>query len=148
MKIKNYLTQEINWKETGKAEYPYQAVCDGQKMLIRINDFPAEHLYTLLAGDKEIGDFDDWSAVWNRPQQTAEAEIALPKKKTSKRIFVSVKVSEYEERRRRQRNKIIRGIRAEEIRGAKANRIFSKLESTSKSDSSPPENQRHVKNEK
>lgn len=55
------------WRPTGTAEFPYAATVDGRDWLIRVNDFPAEALYTLLVDGREIGDFDDWPDGWRRP---------------------------------------------------------------------------------
>jgi len=76
MKNKNYLTEEIMWNFTDDPEYPYRAVHDGKKLLVRLNDFPAEHLYTLLADDEEIVNFDDWAAAWSRAPKSSERKAA------------------------------------------------------------------------
>jgi hypothetical protein len=39
----------------------------GEQCLIRINDFPDEHLYTLMVNDQEVVHFDDWPLCWTRP---------------------------------------------------------------------------------
>jgi hypothetical protein len=40
---------------------------DEQTWLIRLGDFPAEPLYTLLVDGAEIESFDAWPAAWTRP---------------------------------------------------------------------------------
>lgn len=67
MAIDAWYQQAIQWHATGDAAYPYQAFIDGQVYRIRINDFPAEPLYTLLHGEQEVCSFDDWSPHWSRP---------------------------------------------------------------------------------
>jgi hypothetical protein len=64
MKNRNYLDEEIVWDFTEDPEKPYQANHDGKRLLIRLNDFPAEHLYTLFVDDQEIASFDDLAISW------------------------------------------------------------------------------------
>jgi len=63
MKINDYLSRSIKWKATGDAEFPYTTTIEGQSVRIRLNDFPAESLYTLLVAGAEF-DFDAWPAAW------------------------------------------------------------------------------------
>lgn len=64
--LANYLNTPVNWVKTSHAEYPYQVEIQGQVWQIRINDFPAEPMYTLLIEGKVIGSFDEWSNQWQR----------------------------------------------------------------------------------
>jgi hypothetical protein len=57
----------IAWKRSGDGEFPYRAVIDGNTLVIRVNDFPAEPLYTLLINDEEVEDLEDWPSAWLRP---------------------------------------------------------------------------------
>jgi hypothetical protein len=41
---------------------------DGELWEIRVNDFPAEHMFTLLIEGREVLDFDDWPESWQRTQ--------------------------------------------------------------------------------
>lgn len=62
------LTQvAVTWKHTGDAQFPYTAEVGGRTYTIRINDFPAEPLYTLLSEGAELGDLEDWPAAWVMP---------------------------------------------------------------------------------
>ncbi|MBI1208121.1 MAG: hypothetical protein GC191_12650 [Azospirillum sp.] len=63
------LCQTLAWSRTVEAEFPYAAELAGQQWLIRINDFPAEPLYTLIVDGCEIGDFDDWPPSWQKPDR-------------------------------------------------------------------------------
>lgn len=67
IKARNYLAEEIVWRKNADPLRPYAADLEGRKSVIRINDFPEEHLYTLIVGDAEIADFSDWPAQWTRP---------------------------------------------------------------------------------
>ena len=64
--IKNYLAEKIDWTRTNDLHFPFTAEFEGAKCVIRFNDFPEEHLYTLIVNGKEVADFDDWSANWTR----------------------------------------------------------------------------------
>lgn len=86
MKNKNYLTEKITWTLTDNAEYPYQAVHDGKKMLVRLNDFPAEHLYTLFVDGEESDGFDDWESNWSRaPKAAAVGSVTRSAGKSARR---------------------------------------------------------------
>ena len=67
MKVQNYLAEKIIWKRGSNSTYPYVGDFEGDKCLIRVNDFPDEHLYTLIVNDREIASFDDWPTHWHRP---------------------------------------------------------------------------------
>lgn len=62
--VKEYLEMDIVWKKNADPEYPYSAIIEGEQCLIRLNDFPEEHLYTLLTNGVAVADFDDWPATW------------------------------------------------------------------------------------
>lgn len=57
----------IPWEHTGDGEVPYSAKLGQATLAIRVNDFPAEPLYTLIANGEEIVDMDDWPAAWEMP---------------------------------------------------------------------------------
>ncbi|MEP7291249.1 MAG: hypothetical protein ABI835_05675 [Chloroflexota bacterium] len=57
----------IQWEATGDGEFPYEAEVEGWRCLIRVNDFPAEPLYTLMIDGKEALMLEDWPAAWKRP---------------------------------------------------------------------------------
>jgi hypothetical protein len=57
----------IAWEHTGDGELPYRATVDGVELLLRVNDFPAEPLYTLLVKGQVQRDLEDWPAHWVRP---------------------------------------------------------------------------------
>jgi hypothetical protein len=57
----------ITWEHTGDGEVPYRATVDGVELLVRVNDFPAEPLYTLLVNGQVQLDLEDWPPHWVRP---------------------------------------------------------------------------------
>lgn len=57
----------IAWAHTGDGERPYRAVAGGAELVVRVNDFPAEPLYSLLVNGRPAGDLEDWPAAWIRP---------------------------------------------------------------------------------
>ena len=57
----------IRWEHSGDGEFPYHAEVDGRTLTVRVNDFPAEPLYTLIVDGDELVDLDDWPTVWRRP---------------------------------------------------------------------------------
>ncbi|MCP9493048.1 MAG: hypothetical protein MSG64_01200 [Pyrinomonadaceae bacterium MAG19_C2-C3] len=64
------LKRRIIWKKSSDPFHPFVANFEGERCVIRLNDFPAEHLYTLIVDGEEVSDFDDWSEHWLRPSQT------------------------------------------------------------------------------
>ena len=65
-KVQNYLEEEVKWKECADPNYPYEAKINEDKLVIRLNDFPDESLYTLIVNNKEVSRFDDWPKQWSR----------------------------------------------------------------------------------
>lgn len=59
--------REVAWRRTGSGEIPYEAEVDGRRWTLRVNDFPAEPLYTLLVDGEPAGDLDAWPPAWRRP---------------------------------------------------------------------------------
>jgi hypothetical protein len=57
----------IAWTHTGDGEVPYRADEDGWNLLIRVNDFPDQPLYTLFVDEIKISDLEDWPPAWTRP---------------------------------------------------------------------------------
>ena len=56
----------LQWQRTPDAEYPFETTVDGGRWQIRLNDFPAEAMYTLIIAGQEISDFDDWPKAWQK----------------------------------------------------------------------------------
>ncbi len=59
--------EPISWTATGDIDVPYRARVNGEDWLLRIHDFPDEHLYTLIINEREAESFDDWPSSWLRP---------------------------------------------------------------------------------
>lgn len=57
----------IAWDHTGDGEIPYSTRIGDRVLTIRVNDFPAEPLYTLLVDGEEVMDMEDWPAAWEMP---------------------------------------------------------------------------------
>ena len=74
----------IIWEHTGDGEFPYKAEVDGQTLAVRVNDFPAEPLYTLFVGDMKAEDLEDWPLAWVRPG-IPQSLLDMLKKTRSKR---------------------------------------------------------------
>jgi len=64
--------REVAWRRTASAEHPYEADVDGQRWTVRVNDFPAEPLYTLLVDGQPVEDLDAWPGAWRRPEGKAQ----------------------------------------------------------------------------
>jgi hypothetical protein len=62
-----YAGMAIAWEHTGDGEFPYRATVDGAELAVRVNDFPAEPLYSLLVNGRAAFDLEDWPGRWGRP---------------------------------------------------------------------------------
>jgi hypothetical protein len=71
---KNYLNEEITWKRVEDAKFPFKAVFHGEAIFVRLNDFPAEHLYTLIANGAEVN-FDDWPRKWKHKADSTKKSV-------------------------------------------------------------------------
>ena len=71
---RRWLERPIQWRETGDALVPYSAECDGRTLELRLGDFPAEDLYTLLVDGIEIASCSEWPSSWVRPSDPAGLE--------------------------------------------------------------------------
>jgi hypothetical protein len=65
--LERCLTHPLAWRPAMGAEFPYFATVSDQEWRIRINDFPAEPMYTLVINSTAVGDFDEWPDCWRRP---------------------------------------------------------------------------------
>ena len=65
-KVQNYLEEEVNWKRSADPNYPYEAEINEDKLVVRLNDFQDESLYTLLVNEEEVLRFGDWPKQWKR----------------------------------------------------------------------------------
>lgn len=57
----------ITWQETPDPFFPYAALIDGKRWVLRLNDFPEEPMFTLFVDSEEIGSFDDAPECWVLP---------------------------------------------------------------------------------
>jgi len=61
--LKRWLKQEILWKECSHEDGHYEAVLDGQRVFLRLNDFPDEPLYSVVRGDRKV-DMEERPPNW------------------------------------------------------------------------------------
>jgi hypothetical protein len=57
----------LEWELTGDTEFPYRCRLDGALCRLRLNDFPAEPLYSLMIDGTAVADLEEWPAAWLRP---------------------------------------------------------------------------------
>ena len=67
--------RKIEWKRTLNGQFPYRVQVDNQKLVIRINDFPSEPLYSLLIDDEPVEHFDEWPDNWSKDPQEIRHEV-------------------------------------------------------------------------
>ena len=61
-----YADLPVAWEHTGDGEFPYRATVNGAGLVVRVNDFPAEPLYSLLVNGRVAADLEDWPERWRR----------------------------------------------------------------------------------
>lgn len=55
----------MSWTRTADAEVPFSAPgADGAKLLVRLDDFPAQPMHTLRVDAVPLASFDDWPPAW------------------------------------------------------------------------------------
>lgn len=59
--------RRVVWRRGASALLPYEADVEGQHWAVRVNDFPAEALYTLIINGEPAEDLEAWPAAWERP---------------------------------------------------------------------------------
>ena len=64
------LDATVAWREVERGGEELEAEVEGHACRLRMNDFPAESLYTLTVGDERI-DFDDAPPGWTIPPMPA-----------------------------------------------------------------------------
>src|SRR5690606_23606082 len=65
------------WSATNDVDFPYIVEHEGRRYVMRLNDFPAEPLYTLIEGGGELFDLEDWPPAWHMPGPPRELLEAL-----------------------------------------------------------------------
>lgn len=59
------LKEPIVWQETDDVFYPYRAIFNGKKYILRLNDWPDEIMFTLEdAEHNELLNLDGWPDAW------------------------------------------------------------------------------------
>ena len=65
MTLTEYLEKDLIWQHCADAELLYQTHVGAFCLQVRLNDFPAEPMYTLLIDGDVLGSFDDWPTAWS-----------------------------------------------------------------------------------
>ena len=63
-KTEDYVQEQVSWRRTSDPNFPFEAHLNGDNLVLRLNDFPDSHLYTLLVNQEEVASFDDWPESW------------------------------------------------------------------------------------
>jgi hypothetical protein len=72
----DWLRPVIKWSRTNAPAVQWRSRVGPQVWTVRVNDFPDEHLYTLLVDDKAVGDFDEWPRQWLRSEGLSDETSA------------------------------------------------------------------------
>ena len=66
--------RKVSWRRTGSGEHPYEAEVDGERWVLRVNDFPAEPMYTVLVDGERP--WRIWRRGWPEGWEQAGGEVA------------------------------------------------------------------------
>jgi len=66
------LNANLTWWRTKDRMALWRADAGPRTLTVRVNDFPEDHLYTLLIDNQEIGSFDEWPPQWLRARERRE----------------------------------------------------------------------------
>ncbi|MEV6850402.1 hypothetical protein [Actinoplanes sp. NPDC051411] len=94
----DYAGEPIAWQRTADGEFPYRASHDGVDLRLRVNDFPAEPLYTLFVDYRPAFDLDDWPAPWLGPAPTADQLRAGSEARRSRGVVDAIVVADWAHR--------------------------------------------------
>ena len=56
----------LAWTRTGDGEFPLRTDHDGLALVIRVNDFPEDPLYSVMAEGQVLGHLEDWPPAWTK----------------------------------------------------------------------------------
>ena len=65
--FRSLIDTPIAWTATEDVDVPWQAVLGAHALTVRLNSFPDEALYSLIANGHLVAEFDDWPTAWTRP---------------------------------------------------------------------------------
>ena len=65
--VSDWTRMPVRWVRTGDGEWPYCAESCRHVLRVRVNDFPAEPLYSLFVDDEPVEDLEDWPEAWVKP---------------------------------------------------------------------------------
>lgn len=63
----SYVEKKVAWNQSVDPSHPFEAEFNSDRLVIRVNDFPDENLYTLFVNDEEVLRFDEWPGQWRKP---------------------------------------------------------------------------------
>jgi hypothetical protein len=66
MDLAALLRMTLVWEPTKDVDVPWRARAGSNACTLRLGDFPAEPLYTVLVDGRELGTVDEWPATWSK----------------------------------------------------------------------------------
>jgi hypothetical protein len=64
--LADYWRANVKWSKTLDPTMLWRSENGSDVLIVRVNDFPEEPLYSLLVNGDEVGNFDGWPAQWER----------------------------------------------------------------------------------
>jgi hypothetical protein len=71
--LRERLGKSVKWSKTADPIHLWRATVGLETWVVRVNDFPDEHLYSLLVNNREAGSFDEWPSQWQRVEDSGNA---------------------------------------------------------------------------
>ncbi|MGB1014168.1 MAG: hypothetical protein ACPG4T_08555 [Nannocystaceae bacterium] len=57
----------VRWSKTSDPDHPLEAWVEGVHWQLRLGDFPAEPLWTLMINGSRHVELSDWPSAWTQP---------------------------------------------------------------------------------
>ncbi len=67
MNIENLKVRSIDWISSALDPYIFETIIDGEKVMLRLNDFPEENIATLIFQDSQI-EIEEFPSNWTLPK--------------------------------------------------------------------------------
>jgi hypothetical protein len=58
----------VQWRKTDDVDHPWEATVEGRLWRLRLGDYPAEDLFTLIIDGRELGTLNDVPPEWKLGQ--------------------------------------------------------------------------------
>lgn len=73
MTLQDALSRAVHWRKTADVDHPWEADVDGRLWRLRLGDYPAEDLFTLIIDGRELGSLNEVPTSWHLAEERDES---------------------------------------------------------------------------